>query len=219
MRLSRVSGILFCILPIVAWAEGTGRSSSVPVCESPVLIEMNHWSPFDSLHSAEIEPLCLRDSPREGEFILRLTVTFFSAFGTYEYHAGSGRVAIVVNDRTYDPPIRMNDKSRVRPAALLRALEGAGLREVWSEMDADCHPDVTAIVEFGSILEFYDRSGYYVRRGPRAQAQGCVTQYAQVYRNVMEVLQELHAVAPASWRRVGALYAFERTDGTGLDVS
>ena len=184
-------------------AENHGDPGSVLKCQSPVPIEMGHWTPFDSLDSAQIKPLCFEPKPKGDEFILRMTVSFFSSFGTYEYRGTNRWVKIVVDDRTYEPPIVVEQSSRVRSAALLRALEKAGLRGLWIAADPDCDPEVDVISEGGSILEFYDRTGYFVRHGPRAQSSMCDTPYSRSYGKVMEVLRELHQIPPASRSRAG----------------
>ena len=79
-------------------------------------------------------------------------------------------------------------------AIFYKHLKETGIDTLWHADDPDCAPGTTVIVEYGSVLEFYDSSGYHARASPRAQAKDCVTPYANAFSAILSLIDELQEV-------------------------
>lgn len=194
-------GIVVCVASLggcAATKDPVAPALGQPLSCASEASEPGHEGALAALYRAGIQPLCASTRPLPPDFSIRITSFYFSASGTYRYEAKANRLRVFVDDGTYDPAFELQHESRVRTSAFLRALEDAGLREVWRADDPDCFPGFTAISELGSIIELHDSSGYFVRPGPRAQAGDCATPYSRAYRRILEVLREIHALPPAT---------------------
>lgn len=192
--LSACSVIAFCAG--CAAIPPTRADAVVPACPSALPEYGPDQSPLFPLKLAGIIPLCELPAPRGSDFTLRYTTFLFSQHGTYSYQARNGRLMIAIEDNVYDPPFRLQEVSRLPAAVFYEKLKEARIDDLWRADDPDCNPKTTVIAEFGSILEFYDASGYHARWSPRFQATDCTapTPYSLMFKSINALVGELQSV-------------------------